>query len=66
VLAGFNISISVFTIPHLSYRKVWIWTAMLAPLVILGIGFFLIGLIFTLPLAGHASWHAYREAIIED
>jgi len=42
------------------------WAAMLAPLVILGIGFFFIGLIFTLPLAGHASWHAYREAIIED
>ena len=42
------------------------WAAMLALLVIVGMGFFFIGLALTLPLAGHASWHAYRETILDD
>ncbi len=42
------------------------WAAILALLVVLGMGFFFIWLVFTLPLAGHASWHAYREAVVEE
>lgn len=42
------------------------WAATLALLILIGMGLFFIGLVFTLPLAGHASWHAYREAVIEE
>jgi uncharacterized membrane protein len=41
------------------------WAATLSLLILAGMSFFFIGLIFTLPLAGHASWHAYREAVVE-
>ena len=41
------------------------WAATLAFLILGGMAFFFIGLLFTLPLAGHASWHAYREAVVE-
>lgn len=42
------------------------WAATLAIIIILGMGFFFIGLIIALPVAGHASWHAYRETIIDN
>ena len=42
------------------------WAATLALLQIIGMGFFFIGLVLTLPLAGHASWHAYRDIVIEE
>lgn len=41
------------------------WAATLAVLAGLGLATFFVGLIVTLPLAGHASWHAYR-ALIRD
>lgn len=42
------------------------WAATLAIIIILGMGFFFIGLIIALPLAGHASWHAYRETVLDE
>lgn len=41
------------------------WAATLAVLAGVGLATFFVGLIITLPLAGHASWHAYR-ALIRD
>lgn len=41
------------------------WAATIAIMVLLGMGAFFIGLAVTLPLIGHASWHAYRE-MVED
>ena len=30
---------------------------------LLGLGSLLLGLVFVVPLLGHASWHAYRDLI---
>ncbi|MEB4591487.1 DUF2189 domain-containing protein [Candidatus Thiothrix sp. Deng01] len=39
------------------------WAFILATLMFLGFIFFFVGLAITLPIAGHASWHAYRDLI---
>lgn len=41
------------------------WAAILVTLIFLGYVFFFVGLAVTLPIAGHASWHAYRDLIGE-
>jgi uncharacterized membrane protein len=40
---------------------VWIGLILLAVLIGFGTGF--VGFIVTMPLIGHATWHAYRETI---
>jgi len=40
-----------------------LWAALIMGLTLLGLGTLLIGLIFVLPLLGHASWHAYRDLV---
>lgn len=40
------------------------WGAVIALLVGAGIATFFVGLVVALPLAGHASWHAYRGMVI--
>lgn len=42
------------------------WAFILATLMFLGFIFFFVGLAITLPIAGHASWHAYRDLIAEE
>ncbi|MBU0655886.1 MAG: DUF2189 domain-containing protein [Gammaproteobacteria bacterium] len=42
------------------------WALILATLMFLGFIFFFVGLAITLPIAGHASWHAYRDLIAEE
>lgn len=42
------------------------WAAMIAVITFAGMATFFIGLIVMLPLAGHASWHAYRAMIGDD
>ncbi|GAA0575759.1 DUF2189 domain-containing protein [Caenispirillum bisanense] len=42
------------------------WAAMIAVITFAGMATFFIGLIVMLPLAGHASWHAYRGMIGDD
>lgn len=42
------------------------WAATIAVLMAVGLGFFFIGLAVVLPIIGHASWHAYREIIVEE
>jgi uncharacterized membrane protein len=41
------------------------WAATIAVLIAVGLGLFFIGLAVALPIIGHASWHAYREVIID-
>ena len=40
-----------------------LWAALIMGLTLLGFGTLLVGLIFLLPLLGHASWHAYRDLV---
>lgn len=42
------------------------WALILATLMFLGFIFFFVALAITLPIAGHASWHAYRDLIAEE
>lgn len=41
------------------------WAATLAALTFMGMGAFFVGLAVSLPVAAHASWHAYRD-LVED
>jgi uncharacterized membrane protein len=40
-----------------------LWAAVIVASAAIGFATALIGLIVTMPLIGHASWHAYRETI---
>lgn len=40
-----------------------LWAALIMGLTLLGFGTLMIGLVFLLPLLGHASWHAYRDLV---
>ena len=42
-----------------------VWAILIVALISLGMLFAFIGLTITLPIIGHASWHAYRE-LVED
>ena len=42
------------------------WALMVSSLIIVGAYFFYIGLAITLPIVGHASWHAYRDLVIDE
>lgn len=62
--------VSAQTAMRTSLRAVWVnrrnmigWAATLAVLGALGLGFLLIGLAVALPVAAHASWHAYRDLV---
>ena len=39
------------------------WAAVILLMSLLGLGSLLLGLVFVVPLLGHASWHAYRDLI---
>ncbi len=41
-----------------------VWGIVVVALLLVGALFFLIGLAFTLPVLGHATWHLYRKLII--
>lgn len=40
-----------------------LWAALIMGLSLLGFGTLMAGLIFLLPLLGHASWHSYRDVV---
>lgn len=65
--------VSALTAMRTSVKAAWLnrknmigWAATLATLGVLGLSFFFIGLAFTLPVAAHASWHAYRDLVERD
>jgi uncharacterized membrane protein len=47
----------------MNMRAMAVWAAILVVLTALGMACFFVGLAVTLPIAGHAAWHAYRETI---
>ena len=64
--------VSALTAMRTSVRAVWLnrmnmigWAATLACLGMLGVAVFFVGLAVTLPIAAHASWHAYRDLVGE-
>lgn len=42
------------------------WAFAIVALIGLGFAFFFIGIAVVLPIVGHASWHAYRELVVDD
>jgi len=40
-----------------------LWAALIMGFTLLGLGSLLIGLVFVVPMLGHASWHAYRDLV---
>lgn len=42
------------------------WAALIMGFTFLGLASLLIGLIFVIPMLGHASWHAYRDLVAPD
>jgi uncharacterized membrane protein len=64
--------VTVLAAMRTSLRAVWVnrlnmvgWAATLAVLGFIGMAALFIGLAVTLPVAAHASWHAYRD-LVED
>lgn len=43
-----------------------LWAALITLFIAAGIATLYIGLVITLPLIGHASWHAYRDVVTHD
>ncbi len=42
-----------------------VWAALIAIMVFVGIGLAWVGLIVTMPIVGHATWHAYRDLVAD-
>lgn len=42
------------------------WAFVIVALIGLGFAFAFVGVAITLPIVGHASWHAYRELVVDD
>ena len=47
-------------------RAMLLWVTMIVASVLIGLATAFIGFIVTMPLIGHASWHAYRDTIDAD
>ncbi len=43
-----------------------LWAALIVALIAIGFATWMIGLVITLPLVGHATWHAYRDLVTSD
>jgi uncharacterized membrane protein len=39
------------------------WATLIMGFTLLGLGPLLLGLVFVVPMLGHASWHAYRDLV---
>lgn len=47
-------------------KVMFVWALIIGFGTLVGFATFFIGLIFILPIIGHATWHGYRETIIAD
>jgi uncharacterized membrane protein len=52
-----------FNAVRLNFLPMLAWGAIIVVLSGLGIALFYVGLVVAMPLVGHASWHAYRDAV---
>ncbi|HMS04666.1 MAG TPA: DUF2189 domain-containing protein, partial [Burkholderiaceae bacterium] len=39
------------------------WAFLIMSFTLLGLGSLMLGLVFVVPMLGHASWHAYRDTV---
>ncbi|MBX9635390.1 MAG: DUF2189 domain-containing protein [Magnetospirillum sp.] len=46
-----------------NWRPMALWAFLIAFFTAMGLAMFFVGLVVTLPLIGHASWHAYRDLV---
>lgn len=46
-----------------NWRPMALWAGLISFFTLFGLALFFVGLIVTLPLIGHASWHAYRDLV---
>ena len=46
-----------------NWRPMLLWAGLISFFTLFGMALFFVGLIVTLPLIGHASWHAYRDLV---
>ncbi|TXH17122.1 MAG: DUF2189 domain-containing protein [Gammaproteobacteria bacterium] len=46
-----------------NFATMALWAATIAVLAVIGFASLFIGLVVTIPLIGHASWHAYRDLV---
>lgn len=53
---------SLDTVRH-NFRPMMLWAGLIAFFTLFGLSLFFVGLVVTLPLVGHASWHAYRDLV---
>ncbi len=53
---------SVLAVRH-NLRPMALWAALIVGFTVLGLATFLVGLALMFPLVGHATWHAYRDAL---
>ncbi len=65
--------VDVLTAMQTSMRAVWknwqamtLWASLIVMFVGVGIATFYIGLVVSMPLIGHATWHAYRDLVPTD
>lgn len=46
-----------------NWRPMMLWASLIGMFTLFGLAMFFVGLVITLPLIGHASWHAYRDLV---
>jgi uncharacterized membrane protein len=51
---------------YVNWQAMALWAALITGLMVLGFATLFAGLIFAFPLAGHATWHAYRGVVNAD
>lgn len=54
------------TAVKLNLRPMAVWAALIALFTGVGLVTFYIGLVVTLPLIAHATWHAYKDVVVPD
>ena len=55
--------ITSFNVLRLNFAAMVLWAAVIVVLTAIGFATFYLGLVVLMPLVGHATWHAYREAV---
>ncbi|HEX5127009.1 MAG TPA: DUF2189 domain-containing protein [Rhodocyclaceae bacterium] len=56
---------SIQTVGH-NITAMAVWAVILVVLIALGFATWMVGMVITLPLAGHATWHAYRDLVSQN
>jgi uncharacterized membrane protein len=50
---------------RVNWQPMALWAALIAGFMALGIATVFVGLVVMFPLIGHATWHAYRDVVVE-